>query len=145
MRWISNLLLFSLLAACIPMDPKGGLPPASTPSFDIQAATQEGVEMSPPITPDAAADQMVILARMHLARKLGITEKQIALFEVRAAEWPDTSLGCPQAGMQYAQALTPGYRILLEAAGKIYTYHTDTHERVVLCEGRGPTEIYHPP
>lgn len=145
MRWILKMLLLSSLAACIPMDPKGGLPPAFTPTFAIHAATQEGVEVSPPITPDAAADQMVILSRLHLARKLGLTPNEIALFEVRAAEWPDASLGCPQTGLQYAQVLTPGFQILLEAAGKLYTYHTDTHDSVVLCEGRGPGEIYNPP
>jgi hypothetical protein len=35
--------------------------------------------------------------------------------------------------MMYAQVITPGYRIVLEADGKTYTYHT-SQSHVVLCE-----------
>ena len=55
---------------------------------------------------------------------------------VRAAvpSWPDSSLGCPKPNMNYLQVITPGYRIVLEAQGRSYEYHTDTGKRVVRCE-----------
>jgi hypothetical protein len=34
----------------------------------------------------------------------------------------------------YAQVITPGYRVVLEAGGQRYEYHTDTGRFVVLCE-----------
>jgi hypothetical protein len=48
-------------------------------------------------------------------------------------QWSDTSLGCPQEGFMYAQVITPGYLIVLEAQGQTYEYHTDTQANVVLC------------
>jgi hypothetical protein len=33
----------------------------------------------------------------------------------------------------YLQVITPGYRVILEAQGKQYTYHTDTRRQVVPC------------
>ena len=49
-------------------------------------------------------------------------------------EWSDASLGRPQPGMMYAQVITPGYLVVLEADGQQYTYHTDTARFAVLRE-----------
>jgi hypothetical protein len=47
--------------------------------------------------------------------------------------WPDASLGCPLPGMTYAQVLTPGHRVILATGGRTYEYHTDNHDRIILC------------
>ena len=52
-------------------------------------------------------------------------------------EWSDASLGCPQPGMAYAQVITPGFRIALEAQGQLYQYHTDTKGQILLCPSTG--------
>ncbi|MDX1408310.1 MAG: hypothetical protein R3330_09255, partial [Saprospiraceae bacterium] len=54
---------------------------------------------------------------------------------VNAADvvWPDSSLGCPQKGMVYADVLTPGYLIVLSADGREYEYHTSKGTEVVYC------------
>ena len=69
----------------------------------------------------------------------------IFLFNANAVEWPDASLGCPQVDVTYAQVITPGYQIQLEANGQVYTFHTDETDQVILCDARGPDEIYLPP
>lgn len=75
------------------------------------------------------------LAVADLARRLDVPESAITVRTVESVEWPDASLGCPQPGMMYAQVITPGYRIVLEAGGKRYEYHTSqTH--AVLCSPR---------
>jgi hypothetical protein len=44
--------------------------------------------------------------------------------------------------MMYAQVITPGFRVVLEAEGKQYLYHTDQGRFVVLCqEGSEAREI----
>ena len=53
---------------------------------------------------------------------------------MEAVEWSDASLGCPQEGFMYAQVITPGYLIILEAQGEQYEYHTDQTTNVVLCQ-----------
>jgi hypothetical protein len=84
--------------------------------------------------PDAAGARMADLARAALAREQGLAEADIALVAVEATEWRDSSLGCPQPGMNYMQVITPGYSITLEAQGKRYEYHSDTNRRVVRCD-----------
>jgi hypothetical protein len=86
------------------------------------------------VEPPAEAKEAVRLARENLAQKLGLSPEAIRLVSVEAVEWRDTSLGCPQPGMMYAQVITPGFRVVLEAGGKGYNYHTDTGRFVVLCE-----------
>lgn len=73
------------------------------------------------------------LAVADLAGRLGIAKSAVKVLLVEAVEWPDASLGCPQPGMMYGQVITPGYRIVLEAAGRSYDYRA-TADRVVLCE-----------
>jgi hypothetical protein len=65
---------------------------------------------------------------------LGIKAEDITLVGAEAVEWSDSSLGCPRPGMNYLQVITPGYRILLEAQGNSYEYHSDQSSRVVRCD-----------
>lgn len=78
------------------------------------------------------AEPLVREARQLLAVQLGANEDQIDVEEVEARDWPDTSLGCPQEGMAYAQVITPGYRIALEYKGESYAFHT-SQSRAVYC------------
>jgi hypothetical protein len=92
------------------------------------ASNQEGSGLS------AEAEQVVQMAREHLAGKLEMAALEIKLASLEAVEWRNTSLGCPQPGMMYAQVIVPGYRVMLEAGGQRYEYHTDRGRSVVLCE-----------
>lgn len=84
------------------------------------------------VSPDAR--DVVVRAREDLADRLGTSPQAIELVSVESVEWPDASLGCPQPGRTYAQVVTPGFRVILEAEGERYVYHTDREETVVLCE-----------
>lgn len=72
-------------------------------------------------------------ARAALAKELGVAEDAITVVSAEPAEWRDSSLGCPQPGMNYLQVITPGYRFVLSAQGQQYEYHADQNERVVRC------------
>lgn len=72
------------------------------------------------------------LAVAALAKQLSISPAAITVRSVESVDWPDASLGCPQPGMMYAQVITPGYRVILEAKGKRYEYHAGT-SNVILC------------
>lgn len=75
------------------------------------------------------------LARADLAAELDVDADAIEVTDVEAVQWSDTSLGCPQPGMMYAQVITPGYRMTLEVDGQEYIFHTDGGERAVRCDG----------
>lgn len=89
--------------------------------------------------PDSeASEPLVELAKEHLANRKGIDKEQITVLSVKAVDWPDASLGCPEPGMFYAQVITPGYGIVLSHDGERYEYHTDRSSRVVLCQQQSP-------
>jgi len=133
----------------------GGQPTAVAPGDDSSAARSQraGVRelkeatMTPVPTPEPTepmpppeAEQVVRLAVEDLAKRLDLSPEQIRLVSVEAVDWPDTSLGCPEPGMMYAQVITPGYQIALEAAGETYQYHTDTGDQIVLCQPEGRSQ-----
>lgn len=68
-----------------------------------------------------------------LAKRLDIESVEIQVVQVEEVQWRDSSLGCPQEGEMYLQVITPGFRIVLEAQGQQYEYHTDSGGRFVLC------------
>ena len=92
-------------------------------------------------TPEASLPNetrsVVQLAKEDLARRLELSVSEISLISVEAVDWPDTSLGCPEPGMAYAQVITPGFRVVLEAGGQRYEYQTDQGQLVVLCDEEG--------
>jgi len=85
-----------------------------------------------------ASEPLVELAKADLADRTGTDKEQITMVSVKAVDWPDASLGCPEPGMFYAQVITPGYKIVLSHDGERYEYHTDRSSRVVLCQQQSP-------
>ncbi len=86
-----------------------------------------------PIQP-AEAEPAVRAAITDLAARLKISPDSVQVVSVQATDWPDTSLGCPQPGMFYAQVITLGYRIVLSAEGNQVEYHADKKGRAVTCK-----------
>ena len=88
-------------------------------------------EIAPPLPGPKVALEAAIA---DLSKQTGIPADQITVTSVEPMDWPDTSLGCPQEGMMYAQVITPGYLIILAAQGQQYEYHTDQQgTNVVWC------------
>jgi len=63
----------------------------------------------------------------------GINPAMIAVKSFVSQEFGDTSLGCPNEGQNYAEVITPGYQVILEAQGQEYDYRLDTDKIVVMC------------
>lgn len=78
---------------------------------------------------------VVDLAKKDLSERLNIPVGDIKLAKEEAVDWPDASIGFPEKGMMYAQVITPGFQITLNAQGKLYEYHSD-YKRIA-----GPVEI----
>jgi hypothetical protein len=73
-----------------------------------------------------------------LANRLSIPADEISLVEATPVVWPDSSLGCPEKGMAYAQVLTPGYLVLLEHGDMRYEYHSSLKGPVTYCPNPTP-------
>lgn len=78
--------------------------------------------------------EVVTKAIGDLAGRLGIGPEAIEVRGVEAVTWPDSSLGCPQEGMMYAQVLTEGSRVDLAVGDRVYTYHAAKNRQPFLCE-----------
>ncbi len=91
-----------------------------------------------PTPAGAVLQSMIENAETDLAKRLGVSVDQVILVEASSVVWSDASLGCPQAGMQYAQVLSPGYLIRLESGGQVYEYHAGRSTTVFYCENPTP-------
>jgi hypothetical protein len=73
-------------------------------------------------------------ATADLVTKLGVPAAGVKVVSAEEVTWSDGSLGCPEQGMRYTQALVNGMRIVLEADGKRYEYHSGGSRAPFLCE-----------
>jgi len=130
MKKITSLVTLFILGACQSvMLTDEPVPPQPAPT-EVQLPVDE----VSPIPDPETAPQVVSIAVQDLASRLDLNPEHINLIGWNPITWPDSSLGCPQEGMMYAQAETEGFIIWLEAKDNLYRYHTDAIENVVLCE-----------
>lgn len=85
-----------------------------------------------------SAQPAVNAAKQDLASRIDASVDTIEVIEFEAVDWRDSSLGCPEPGKSYLQVITPGYRVVLQADGQTYEYHTNREDRAVLCKGGTP-------
>lgn len=75
----------------------------------------------------------VELAISTLSQKLSISRQKITIIKETSMQWRDSSLGCPQKGVQYLQVITEGLLVILQANDKTYHVHTGNN-RAVICD-----------
>ncbi len=113
------LTLFSMFAALL----------GAAPVLFAQEAPRSAVQ------PDQqkAREQAIERARTWLHEKLDVDEAKMKVESAVAATWPDAALGCPQKGHMYAQVVTEGWAVTIEADGKTHEVHV-SGRRAVSCE-----------
>lgn len=144
---LGAVLLF--ISACQPILVDTGSTGTQTDSsgnmttIDAPEATEAETEQTDEIEnagimADLSGVEQVLATRAvdELAAEMGIDADNVAVTEMVAVDWPDASLGCPEAGMMYAAVLTAGYKIMLEVNGEGFEYHSSNRENssVVKCE-----------
>jgi hypothetical protein len=68
------------------------------------------------------------------ARRFEVAENMVVLASAERLTWNDASLGCPVPGMNYTQALVPGFRIVAKTASGAFVYHTDAAGNFATCD-----------
>jgi hypothetical protein len=129
--------------------PTGDVPGSARPAPTAGAPTGVTLEIrpiesprpvespSPPVIAAASpapgrTEALVALAVADAAQRTGIAAAEVVVQRVESREWPDRSLGCPRPGVGYAQVITPGYMIVVQARGQELEYHTDQGQ-VIAC------------
>jgi len=126
------ILLTFALAACGTL----GTPPSDTES--IGDPSPNGSASSGAAAPEGIPDAVWAAILADLEHQIGgPSEPEVVSAE--AVTWNDGSLGCPEAGQAYTQALVDGYQVILEVDGERYDYRVGSGASVRLCEG-GPLE-----
>ena len=112
----------SLLAAC---GADGGGEPAMTagtahsgdPSIEVHSSSRE------PHSVDGFPPELLAEIVSAGAREAGVETDAVDVVVAEAVTWSDGSIGCPEPGMMYTQALVPGYRVVLEVDGRQLNFH----------------------
>jgi hypothetical protein len=91
---------------------------------------------------------IVASAREDLARRLVVEPEELEVVSVEDVTWPDGSLGCPEPGVSYTQAVVEGSKVVLGHDGRVYIYHAGDDDQPFLCpsdEKDGGYEFLPPP
>jgi len=99
------------------------IPPQRAPSSGT-AVTQGSGEVPP---------QVLAIFQDDLARRALVKHDAITVVSATEQQWSDGALGCPQPGQMYTQMLVPGYRVVMQAAGNRYAYHSDRRGNFIGC------------
>ena len=130
--WLLTLSL--LVAGCGAADetPGGADPTASTPGDLESTPVDESVPgvTRGPTEGGPAAD----FAVANLAERLSIPNSDITVVSAESVTWSDGSLGCPEPGAGYTQALVPGVRVILDVNGEQHHYHGTSADDLFFCE-----------
>ena len=121
-----------------------------TPGFIIDLSVMvDGASEYFTFHTDASGDSLrvlpapVLAARQALSEKTGLLPEEIRLVSIEYVEWRNSCLGVETPGLNCLEVITPGYRIILDAAGRQYEYHTNQDgSHLVLASG---AELFSPP
>ncbi len=108
---------------------------------DLTTLTPQAGDGTPQVAPQPGVpggEQPVgELVIADLAQRLALETSAIEIVSQEEVDWSDSALGCPAPDMNYLQVITPGFKIVLQANGSTYDYHTDTRGFFVLCGPKG--------
>lgn len=89
------------------------VPPSALPATDEDDAAMTA----------AVPGDLLGAAISDAVRRTSAARGDVEVVTAEAVTWADGSMGCPQPGLAYTQALVSGYRIVLRAAGQTLNYH----------------------
>ena len=137
-RFLATIMVSTLLlAACAGQT--GDASPSTDPSRP--ARTEPALVTIPPSdepvigeVPEAILADLVADA----AERGGVDPAAVEVVQAEFVTWSDGSLGCPEPGMLYTQALVDGYHVILRAGDDELDYRLSTAGDFRLCEGGPP-------
>jgi hypothetical protein len=141
-RFISVALLL-VLAACAVAPPGDASPmPSGTdpgPSRPVVDASRIPIPSrgGDNVTGEVPQDLLdAILA--DAAQRSGTPAESLEVVTAAAVTWNDGSLGCPEPGMFYTQALVDGYQVVIDTGDEQLDYRVGSGGSFRLCENPTP-------
>ena len=110
----------------------GGVSASETPVPELTPAAKPG-----PVQPQVPKEYLEPVLN-KAAALANVPRGKLVIVQAEPVVWPDGSLGCPEPGALYTQALVDGYWIVIAAEGKTYDFRMARKGTFQLCpEGRG--------
>lgn len=137
----SALALAALLTACasggaMPDPTTPGTSPSASPTDRFQTTTPGPLTPSPAATPTGTPAEVPAAGWDAIVDDLaarGITATP-ELVSAENVTFSDGSLGCPQPGMSYTQAVVEGMRVIVAVDGSQYDYRFGHGDSPRLCD-----------
>lgn len=135
------VILLTLVACGGGFDPAEPTPPDSgdddRTTIDRGDPNAEKVpeSMRPPVTGEVPDEIMEAILEDAVTRT-GLSRAELEVERAEAVTWSDGSLGCPQPGEFYTQALVDGYWVELSGPEVWLDYRVDDRGIFKLCENR---------
>lgn len=89
-------------------------------------------------------DELLDRIYADLEQKSKANRSEFTLLTAEFVRWPDGSLGCPEPGQVYTQAIVDGYRVVIEHTGRTYDYHASANGYFKICSGFRPSGEQNP-
>jgi hypothetical protein len=146
MKRLTSALILTLsvgtISACSGPDPapETDRPDAASPRSEPVTSTMETDMPGKPAT-DPRIDDVITAARNDLSARRSVPTAAIEIISARRVTWGDGSIGCPEPGMMYTQALVPGYFVHLRINDEDAYYHAGRDGQPRHC----PTDRSRPP
>lgn len=116
---IGLTIVLAVLAACArPLAEEPTSVPEDAPSVTPrETVAEDGGELTGEIPEELLGE---VLA--DASERSGVTASDLEILTAEAANWSDGSLGCPEPGQIYTQALVDGYHVVVRAADEELDY-----------------------
>lgn len=111
-------------------------------TVDLNNVTPVPMNETPVVQPapgqPSPGDDLVALAMDNLSQRVGAPVAEIEMVSLLDVTWRDGSLGCPEPGVLYTQALVSGQQLILRANGTDYYYHSGSRSAFIYCSNPEP-------
>ncbi|WP_420632038.1 hypothetical protein [Candidatus Leptofilum sp.] len=96
-------------------------------TVNLGDVTPVPIDLTPIVQPapgNPGVRDPIVQAMNDLSQRLGVAVEDIELVSLLEVTWRDGSIGCPEEGVAYTQALVDGQQLILQAEGTDYYYHS---------------------
>ena len=104
--------------------------PLTTSPLTVTPVTTGAAGPAGPATPTGTDEETAIA---DLAAREGVDPAAITTVSVENVTWRNSSVGCPEPGLNYLQQLVDGVRVVLELDGTRFEYHSGGNMPLFYC------------
>jgi hypothetical protein len=136
---VVSLFLVLFTAACaVTRGPSADETATPDPSRPVRSVPELSTvpPSDAPMTGEVPAEILAELVA-DAAQRTATEAAEVDVIQAEAVTWNDGSLGCPEPGMMYTQALVDGYQVILRAGDEELDYRVGAGGGFRICEGGG--------